>query len=186
MLNLKDAVTMFNQTQVTIILMAGMLLYTLGWLVFHCAKSKTVSSRKNRDKVINELHDTALKNTATIESFSLMVGELLKKVEGFEIRLGSFETKLEKFEHKLSEAEGYLDDELPAELGVLSKNIKKLTGALAQVSNHQKNVDNKLGDFDNNGYCQFCDRTTTELRNLRDAIFVPVEEDDEQDSDYEQ
>lgn len=175
----------------------------LGWVwsvVFGKSKSTTRRSgssgnRKSRDKVINELQGAVLKNTASTESFALMVGALMEKVKSFETRL--------------VDTEDYIHEDLPSELDTLGRDVKKLYNAVGSIDGNldritqdlasertrtdvalqkiQRNVDvinTKLLDFTADEYHQFCEDTTAELKTLHDAIFLPVN-DGQDDSDYE-
>ena len=168
------------------------------WSKFQVQKSPKHRSgsgnRKNRDRVINELRALVLKNSASIESFALMVGALMKKVESFE--------------HKLTETDDYIHDELPGELDVIISDVKKLYNATGSIDNNldkmsqdiitertrvdssfqkvQHNflvMNNNFGNFSNDDYTQFCEDTTSEIKNLHNAIFIPIDDDDDYSSD---
>jgi len=147
-------------------------------------KSGSGGNRKSRDKVINDLHAAVLKNTASVESFALMVGALMETVKSFET--------------KLADTEDYIHDDLPSELDSLVCDIKKIkqitqdlgtdrtrtNAAMQKIDQRFDRMDVKLRDFSAKDFHQFCDDIAAEMKTLYNAIFIPGDDDDGDDSDY--
>ncbi len=150
------------------------------------------SSRKRREEIIKNLQTTILKDHATAGGLTLLVGALSRKVEVFSA--------------KLEEVEEYIDNNLIEQLSKVDENIKNLfssikamdgnideLGAEADTYKDQTNerfrkthrnfgvIVNKLGDFSVNDYQDFIKSAEEQLRELRGAIFLP--EDDEEEDD---
>ena len=89
-------------------------------------------NRKNRDKVINELRGAVLKNSASVESFALMVGALMKKVETLEYQLMSVDDYIKSLDIEL-DIEDYLKAGIKTELKAGIKTELKAERTLSLI-----------------------------------------------------
>lgn len=151
------------------------------------------SGRKRKDEIIHKLQTTILKDHATVEGLTLLVGALSKKVEGFDGRV--------------AEVEEYMDNELTNELKELGDGVNKINEGIKSLDGDVEHVvkdietmkqqtterfqkvqrnfallTSKLGNFTEAEYKDFVEIVRSDLKALQGAIFVPV--DSEEDSEY--
>ncbi len=213
MMSISDVITTFHATQdtlgfwpvmvVSVLSLLGIvtLFSSIYTLVVGSDKTKgrgnsssNSSSRKRREEIIKKLQTTILKDHATAEGLTLLVGALSRKVEGFSAKLGEMDeyidnnlierlTKVDENIEKLSSSTKAMDgniDELVAEADTYKDQTNE------RFCKTQRNfgvISNKLGNFTFNDYQAFVESTQEGLRELSGAIFLP-EEDDDDDSEY--
>ena len=134
-------------------LIAGSLIIMV-FVIFILTRPKR---QRSHTKQLHDLTEMVLRNKATIESFELMVGTLLKKVERFESELYDDQTRF----NNLVDMCKTLGDETSERFQTVYKLMEK----------NQKTLITKQKTI------------KEDIKIIHDAIFVPDNEDDE-DSDY--
>ena len=149
--------------------------FALLWFIYGLFESpKTIKkSRKGSDQIhqINQVKNRVLMNRSTVEGLTLLVGELSRKVEIYEELNRDIQDKL----HDLESNCKILDKTTFDRFKNVAHNFQLLT------DNFQLLTDN-LGSFTDDEYRNFVQITRDDLKVLRDAIFVPI--DSEEDSEY--
>ncbi len=158
-------------------------------------KNKTNTKYTNAVKSLQNLQSTILKDHATIDGLTLLVGALSKKTNDFET--------------KLSEIEDFVDNDLVGDIKEINSKIITTQDEITDLNvNIEKNISNtndlksiterrfknvqtnftimtsKLGNIDHKDYDVFVKNTTDQLLSLRDAIFVPIGDDTDEESIY--
>lgn len=149
------------------------------------SSQKTSSTnRKNRDKIINELRIGFLKNSASIESFGLMVGALMKKVDDFEKKLSEISLKCDQDINSIRENTDSIKDNTDKIIQVSESRQNKINLSFQRIQHNFSVMDEKLKNFTSEEYHQFCKDISAEIKTLHDAIFVPLD-DSSEDSSFE-
>ena len=104
------------------------------------------SSRKRREEIIKTLQTTVLKDHATAEGLTLLVGALSRKVEVFSTKLGEMDEYVENIK-KLTSSVETMDGTID-ELGAEVDTYKEQTDERFRKTHRNFGViTNKLGDF---------------------------------------
>lgn len=114
--------------------------------------------KRSHTKQIHDVTEMVIKNKAIIGSFELMVGTLMKKMEKFETVLYENNCEIKKLMAMYESLDHATNDSFVITSKVVTENHKNL------LRKHQN--------------------LKEEIKIIHDAIFVPDEEDDENDSDY--
>ena len=145
-----------------------------------------IPQRKHR---VNKYHNLILKNTASIDSFALMVGKLIDKIDKFYVRIADMENYLY---NEVPCDIDHIKDEIAETISDLSSKIEQTVEASEEkieervkiIYNNLTVLDNKIRIFSNNEYSLFKNDVISKLKNLENAIFVPLDDDDD-NSDYQ-
>ena len=153
--------------------------------LFKSKQSKTPNSterRKKRDDILREIQTVVLKDHATLEGLTLLVGALTRKVENFEAIVNTIDQKIN--DRIVSHTEN-----LEVTLGDIGHEVDQMKNDLSEkFGKIQRNfalLSSKLGDFTDNEYRKSMANITEQVREMKGAIFLPDEEDDN-DSDYQE
>ena len=120
---------------------------------------KPNKSKRSHTKQIHDLTEMMIRNKGTIQSFELMVGTLLKKMEKFEASLKSYDMELEKIAAMCKFLDEETSDGFESVYLQMDKNKKFIIGKYKSMK--------------------------SDIKTLHDAIFVPEDEDEDQnDSEY--
>ena len=146
------------------------------------SKTNNSGSRKKRDDTLRELQTTVLKDHATIEALTLLVGALTRKVESFEVIVNNIDQKInERIVNHTENIEVTLSD-----IGHDVDNMRNdYNEKFAKIQRNFTVLGNKLGEFTDDEYRKSMANITEQVREMKGAIFLPDEEDDN-DSEYQQ
>lgn len=122
-----------------------------------------------------------LQHHAKLEGMSLLVGELSKKVNDFEGHVTGIDQKIVDVMSSHTTSTDTLIIDLSNEFNnIKAKNAEKFQ----KIQRNFNLLSVKLGDFNDDEYRKTTATINEQLREMKGAIFLPDEENDEDDSDY--
>jgi uncharacterized coiled-coil protein SlyX len=160
--------------------------------VFRSSKSQTKDSghssihsngtvKKRRDEKLQELQARSFQQQASLEGLSLLVGTMSMKVEDFERIVTGLDRKVIDLMSAQTAATNTLFDDLNNDVNNMRTEMAE---KFQKIQRNFNLLSVKLGDFNDDEYRKFSATINEQLREMKGAIFLPDEENDDDDSDY--
>lgn len=143
-------------------------------------------SRKKRENTLREIQTLTLQHHASLEGITLLAGALTKKVNDFEKLLTDINQKIDQ---KISDS--IISNVEPIETTVedLHHDVDQIKTEISdKFSKIQRNfilLGNKLGEFTDDEYRKFVANINEQVREMKGAIFLPDEDNDSDNSEYQ-